>query len=306
MKDVIFRKGLVCAVIFLFIGLAFVPIVSSNITKTISGNESAEFIVQACGVKGVKPKIVRLTNQQVSKLDNYMDSLKSRLENATTDDEVTNILNGAVIELNKYGLLPEHMSVEKAQQLVVNKYKNQVATSSEDKENFNCQIVGKTDGQRYFDNQTPLRKKLWEMILSFIDRVENLGLLIILVSLIYARVGTLIIRSIFFCLIRDAKLSFGYYDSYFNPETWEEWEKYVPGSGWVWTNGSNGIVTWDGNLWGLISKYWVNIFLYEDICYFIGAEDFTGIRIISLSDGMDYFFGSASHVKLGPNRPPWS
>lgn len=306
MKDVIFRKGLVCAVIFLFIGLAFVPIVSSNITKTISGNGSAEFIVQACGVKGVKPKIVRLTSQQVSKLDNYVDSLKSRLENATTDDEVTNILNGAVIELNKYGLLPEHMNVEKAQQLVVNKYKNQVTTPSEDKENFNCQVIGKT--RQHFDNEFDKRMNFWDKILDkIIDSFPYVPGYILLVLLIAGRLAVLEVRFLFFKLIKDNELSFGryhyYWDYYYPPE-----ERYTPDLGWVRTyNGSNGNVSWSGDLWGLIRQSWEYLGDYYEQhkdCYFIGMENFTGISIFDILPNHNYFFGSASHVKLGPNPPP--
>ena len=302
MKDGIFRKGLVCAVIFLFIGLAFVPSLSVGANKTISENDTVEFIVMPCGIKGVKPKLVRLTSQEANKLDKLMDSMKGKLENTTTNNEANIILKDMVVELNKYGLLPEHMSVEKVQQLVVNKYKNQVATTSGDKENFNCQVIGKS--RQHFDNEMD---RYWEFLDKIMDSFQWVPGYILLVLLIYARIWVIQLRFLFlFHLVRDDDLVFGVYRYYLDDE-YRPLEIYMEDSGWVLTyNGSNGNVSWFGNLWGLIRQNWdfIGGDHEEKACYFTGMTDFTGVDIFEISYFHNYFFGSASHVKLGPNPPP--
>jgi hypothetical protein len=61
---------------------------------------------------------VKLTKGQYQNLEQYLVDFRARLNQTTTKEEAIPIFKDAVVELNKYGLLPRGMSVEQAQKLV--------------------------------------------------------------------------------------------------------------------------------------------------------------------------------------------
>ena len=50
-KDILFRKGLVVAVILFFIGLAVAPSINANVGKD---SEMVEYAIELCGIGGGK------------------------------------------------------------------------------------------------------------------------------------------------------------------------------------------------------------------------------------------------------------
>jgi hypothetical protein len=61
---------------------------------------------------------VKLTREQYQDLEQYLVEFRARLNQTTTREEAIPIFKGAVVELDKYGLLPKGMNAEKAQRLV--------------------------------------------------------------------------------------------------------------------------------------------------------------------------------------------
>ena len=112
------KKGLAVAVILLFIGVAIAPSININVVKASNNNDLVEVATQACGIKGYSNTTVKLTREQYQKLEQYLVDFKERLNHTTTREEAVPIFEEAVIELDRYGLLPKGMSVEKAQKLV--------------------------------------------------------------------------------------------------------------------------------------------------------------------------------------------
>ena len=112
------KKLLAIGIIFLFIGVAVAPSINSTVVKASDDNDLVEVTSQACGIQGFGNTTVKLTKQQYQNLEQYLVDFRARLNQTTTREEAVPIFKDAVVELNKYGLLPKGMSVEKAQQLV--------------------------------------------------------------------------------------------------------------------------------------------------------------------------------------------
>jgi hypothetical protein len=113
------KKGLAVGIIFLFIGIAVAPSISSTVVKASNDNNLIEVTSQACGIKGFGDTIVRLTKEQYRDLEQYLVDFRARLNQTTTREEAVPLFKDAVVELNKYGLLPHGMSVAQAQKLVI-------------------------------------------------------------------------------------------------------------------------------------------------------------------------------------------
>jgi hypothetical protein len=112
------KKTLVVGIIFLFIGIAVAPSINFTVVKASNDNDLVEVTTQACGIKGFGNTTVKLTRQQYQNLEQYLVDFRGRLNQTTTREEAIPIFKEAVVELNKYGLLPKGMSVEQAQRLV--------------------------------------------------------------------------------------------------------------------------------------------------------------------------------------------
>ena len=86
--------------------------------QAASDDELVEVTSKVYGIKGLGNTIVQLTREQYQNFEQYLVEFRARLNETTTREEAVPIFNDAVIELNKYGLLPEGMTVTQAQRLV--------------------------------------------------------------------------------------------------------------------------------------------------------------------------------------------
>jgi len=116
------KKCLAVGIILLFIGVAVAPSINFTVVKASTDNELVEVTTQACGIKGYGNTTVKLTRQQYQNLEQYLVDFRARLNQTSTREEAVPIFKEAVIELNKYGLLPKGMSIGQAQRLVSGEY----------------------------------------------------------------------------------------------------------------------------------------------------------------------------------------
>jgi len=123
------RKCLAVGIILLFIGVAIAPSINFNVVKASNDNDLVEVTTEACGIKGFGNQTVKLTRQQYQHLEQYLVDFRARLNKTTTREEAVPIFKDAVVELNKYGLLPKGMSVEQSQRLITNTYQNKRETN---------------------------------------------------------------------------------------------------------------------------------------------------------------------------------
>jgi hypothetical protein len=148
----IIRKSLVVMVILLFIGVAFVPSINFNIVKASNENDLVEVTTEACGIQGYGDTTVKLTREQYQNLERYLIEFRARLNQTKTREEAIPIFKEAVVELNKYGVLPRGMSIEKAEKLVTGEYLNKKMMNTlelfvqkksvSDEMNFLCLMAG--------------------------------------------------------------------------------------------------------------------------------------------------------------------
>jgi len=112
------RKWLAVGIILLFVSVTIAPTINFNTVKASNDNDLIEVTTQACGIKGNGNTTVKLTGEQADEVDLLFECINSKLDNATSRVESVRILHEAIIELDRYGLLPQGMSVEQVQQLI--------------------------------------------------------------------------------------------------------------------------------------------------------------------------------------------
>jgi len=111
------KKLLAIGIILLFVGVTIAPTINFNTVKASTNDDLVEITTQACGIKGYGDTTVKLTRERANEIDLLFESINSKLNNATSREESIHIYLDAIIELDKYGLLPKGMSVEQAQRL---------------------------------------------------------------------------------------------------------------------------------------------------------------------------------------------
>jgi hypothetical protein len=151
------KKILTVGIILLFIGIAIAPGINQSIVKASQDDDLVEVTTQACGIKGYGDTTVKLTREQYNDLEEYLTGFQAKLNQTTTQEEAIPIFKEAVVELNKYGLLPKAMSVKQAQKLVTfsvcnplafvpfKKIHDPLCSASEEYTNRFCLVAGKTD-----------------------------------------------------------------------------------------------------------------------------------------------------------------
>jgi hypothetical protein len=291
-----FMTSLAVGIILLFVGLAVAPSVNFSVVKASSDNELIEITSEACGIKGYRNTTIKLTKQQYQDLQNYLVDFRAKLNTTTTREEAVPIFKDAVVELNKYGLLPKGMNVEQVMKMIMNngqgiKISNLLKrlwskNLEADYENFNCLIFGKTT-ETY---------SWWDICwLDFLDSSGGnfKGFLTLFFTMLYTFMP--LKKSVY------TYLSLGRVLGHF-----EGGDTYGPADGWIWSNGIQGIKKYKGPFYGQISaieKYYGGLTWF---IYCVGMTGFTGIRIhsgiLTSLNFYSYYIGYAHHVALGPDH----
>jgi hypothetical protein len=293
------RKWLAVGIILLFVGVSIAPTINYSIVKASTDNDLIEVTSQACGIQGYGNTTVRLTKQQYQDLEQYLAEFRARLNQTTTREEAVPLFKEAVMELNKYGLLPKGMSVERAQKLVTlqnqNKNIGRMQTiylnnhlRSLNNSNFFCLTTGET-------NRTAVVGIIPTLLMSI--GVVGMGFGAILSDHLY--IPGIIIYYLFGYLAAFGILG------YFFPATilslitlGAEFLDYIngrivyyPAYGWIKTFGVNLVKSWNGSFFG----QFILPFVFLDT----GIIGFTGIKIVHIDSC--FYLGSALWVNIGHN-----
>ena len=288
MKETWLKKGLVVSVILLFIGVAVAPSINFTVVKASDDNNLVEVTSQACGIQGFGNTTEKLTKEQYQNLEQYLVDFRARLNQTTTREEAVPIFKDAVVELNKYGLLPNGMSAEKAQKLVIGSFHNPMynniikrihkSNTGKSIENYFC-LIGGITSQTYplgfIGFSEPIISILWLFgLFPHLMPVQFLG-----------------------------PVAFG--NSFIQ---WTESTKYkdnsggsFPAQGWIAAVGSNGKTVMSGPFYGVLDYYFFGINL-EYWTYYIGINSFTGL-IIGFQGGR-LVLGFAHHLALADSYLP--
>jgi hypothetical protein len=168
---------LAIGIIFLFVGVTIAPTINFQVVKASTDDDLVEVTTQACGIQGYGDTTVKLTREQYQNLEQYLVEFRARLNKTSTREEAVPIFKDAVVELDKYGLLPKGMSIERAQKLVTSGYQNLLSSqhfkkhqnknpfSSAYIENLLCLVSGKVNNS-FFLGPMLLISVLFTVILS--------------------------------------------------------------------------------------------------------------------------------------------
>jgi hypothetical protein len=113
------KKCVMVGIILLFVGVTMAPTINFNTVKASQDDDLVEVTTQACGIKGYGNTTVKLTREQYRDLELYLVDFRARLNQTSTREEAIPIFIEAVMELDRYGLLPRGMSIAHAQRLVI-------------------------------------------------------------------------------------------------------------------------------------------------------------------------------------------
>lgn len=213
-----------------------------------------------------------LTNTQYQHLQQYLAEFTERLNHTTTRDDAIPLFNEAVMELHKFGLLPEGLSVVQAQHLVTgnqhvaNIQQSLMARSrtsmTNNSTNSFCLLAG-------YSNSTELITSFqWAVLFGF-------GLIC---EILYALPPPIyLILALVFFGITTVLYTLGYLIPL---SLWSD-IKIFGGHGFLFTLGFAGLKKWVGYLDGEI-------------------HGFTGIKILlDLKDPIKFFYlGSAMQVQM--------
>ncbi|MBE3093873.1 MAG: hypothetical protein IMZ52_02495 [Actinobacteria bacterium] len=308
MKNNWVKKSLVVSVILLFLGVAVAPSINVNVVKASDDNDLVEVTTQACGIKGYGNTTVKLSREQYQDLEQYLVEFRARLNKITTREEAVPIFKEAVVELNKYGLLPKGMSVEKAKELVIGgsqkqnilnllekvftKYYKETNTSIV--HNFFCLITGETNRTNFLKpihwlifNSFMLNDLLWLSPYVFLWLLSSL--MIPLEAIVYFLTDT------YTGFHSGLSIFFGNY-----PYSLDE---YTPAQGWVSTIGLNGKKNITGSFWGQKIVNWWSNEEWEMNYTWRGCVGFTGLILTINTSTYTNYIGTALSVNIGPDRP---
>jgi len=113
------KKIFAVCMILLFIGVVITPSINLRVVKAFhTDNNLVEVTTQACGIQGYGNTTVKLTREQHAEVDLLFETIHCKLNNAASREEFVHIYHDAIIELDKYGLLPQGLTIEQAQNVV--------------------------------------------------------------------------------------------------------------------------------------------------------------------------------------------
>ena len=293
MNNILWKKSFTIGLSILFIGIAVAPTINFNTVKASQDDDLVEVTTQACGIKGYGNTTVKLTRSQYQDLESYLVEFRARLNQTSTREEAVPIFKEAVVELDKYGLLPKGMSVERAQRLVISRcfsqrsgefYKS-VFGGNQNSENSNeyCIVSGKVTRAVCFGAFYPIRLRL-----SFIGGMFTWGF-----SELF-----LMLRKAYFPLYLFSEFSIGEGYWYYQGQHYE----YYPSVGWISSTGNNGFINYTGELYGQIREIpTLQIGPVGKEIYYSGINGFAGLYIRK-SNGSE-LIGSCRLIDIGPSPP---
>ncbi len=329
MNKSITQKYTTLLIILLFIGVSVAPSIIQSVVKASINDDLVEVTTQACGIKGYGNTTVKLTREQYQNLEEYLVEFRDRLNQTSTMEEAVPIFKDAMVELDKYGLLPRGMSVERAQRLVIGQFQspriNQLIQKTvfrnkihdSNTSNYFCLVSSLTDGSTFsvgpivqlsnnmfgdtdynlfikliyflYNHGFQLLEKFGEMVFTGLVFLLSLPWLI---GVFFTSINPI---NIFYTITLGSYLVLNFP----SPIPWEE---YVPATGWVDTFGLNGKKVFQNqSLWGHLPLQPISLFMYQMGYSFPGIFGFTGIQINN--NETVYRLGSALWVEISSEHP---
>ena len=291
------KKLLVTTAILLLVGVAVAPSIYANIHPSLD-SELVEFTTEICGRPGIKPNKVRLSKDQAAEIDRLFENMKSKLTNVETREATIEIFKDTIVELEKYRLI-ETSAIQRLQQLIyrwcqhpkttTSLWKNPTQYPVNEYSNYFCFISGETTTTKLVGLVERgcsglLYALFWVYFLS--------GELFVQIRTVFTKVIDFFIEKQF--PINGGIISFG--NRHRSPSPPNQMQSY-PAEGWIWTQGINGELSWNGTYYGTIKQLKSPIYAYYT--YYIGAVGFLGLTL-TRDDRKLYILGSTMRLQIAP------
>ena len=304
------KKLLVFGVIILFLGLAIAPSINANLPK------EQEYIIttELCGIKGYIPKNIQLTQKQADKLDIIFEGIKERLATAISQDEATQIIDDALTELRKNGIITQY-EMEKARELIKTRYAQykdnsiiqkallQPNRQLNNQSNYFCTVAGESNNTFPIP---PLAMGVGKLATKIFELAQYNKYIYLLLGLMQTHLILLSWNLLHPVAIWNG-ISFGSCVGIISNSTIEY--GFIPAYGWSTSFGLLGKRTWEGTFYGQIEEIFFTAMFDFAIWNLIGIKGFTGIKIVYQSDEPipDYYgcryLGIASQENIGYETP---
>ena len=268
----------------LFLFCSIHPSIANDVSIESDNSDLSKIIVHFYERDKYYNHTVILSENKIKELEYLRQSFKSKIDSTDDFTETESIFKNTIISLNEIGLLPKHVSINYAQNLVTGKGQKSLINSAF--ENIFCLISGESD-KTYFAGPVPILLLIhYAIIISRINKILNwvsesskFGELL---SNIFKETFREIYQlRLYFWLYLAVQINllplkigafmlFGAID--FDPF----YGGIIPSEGWINTVGLNGKKSYSGRFYGV-------------------AAGFTGIKI-KRNDFDFFYFGTAIDV----------
>ena len=155
----ILKKGFAIWIITILLIIS----ISQTVTAEFSSNEPSEVTTEFCGLG--RKRSVLLSQQEIQEIHDLLESFRTQTNQATSQEEFTQLINNAINKLENYGLFGD-INSNQIKQLI---YRNQLTL-----ENKICLLIGRTSETTFYGPVATLlnilyRKSLQSWIYNYLQ-----------------------------------------------------------------------------------------------------------------------------------------
>ncbi len=270
-RNNLIKKGVVVAVILLFIGLALAPSINATILKTTDNNHLSEITSMIICSDGIKSYKIKISDAEAEGVNKLLDNIGTKFVDVTSREECNIIFEEALIELDKYGLLGGNSVKDVIK--IINTGDNPYSINGQ---STHTNFLGSI-GIRFYELEKEYDgdlgvffDRMWQMFFHFYN----------------------IIR----CRVYSSSwITFGYAVGKWDGAIY----RWIPTVGNITIVSSEGEEEFNDEFYGQIDTLWVDGYVppFTIRQYCVGVTGFKGINI------GDYYFGSAKEVNIDINHP---
>ena len=300
------RKGFVICIFLLFVGVTIASSINFTIVNATTDSDLVEVTTHFCGINGIGNTTVKLPRGQYQNFEHYLAEFRARLNHTATREDAIPLFKDAIVELSKYGMLPNGMSISQTQRLVTGGNCNirklySYGTRLGNIQGFNhsnvlCLIAGgtkETSLHSHFEIGCSILTYMLFGLYILAHLVSDDP--VVFMNIIYFIQG---IRDLYhtihlLSIIGSGMISFG--TCIGTEGSIPPFYHLEPATGWITTLGFFGKKSWDGSFYGHIQP--LLSFDASETIYYIGALGFQGIKLNRGSEEL-LFLGSAVYVNI--------